>query len=115
MPNIFKVFKDNEEKSIELEETLFFLREAKAVRIKSKGHVSTEDFWYEQRDDEWVIVLSGAGEIEWPCGRKRMLKTGDWLFLPRFEQHRVSYTSTEPPCVWLAIYGQIEMEVGFDD
>lgn len=109
MGNIFADFKDEEILSEELEENLLSIKSARIARIKSKGHFSPKGFWYEQTDDEWVLVLSGEGEIEWPCGRKKLLKEGEWLFLPRGEKHRVSYTSHKPPCVWLAIYGQITM------
>ena len=37
-------------------------------------------------------------------GRDRELGEGDYLFLPAHCRHRVAWTRSEPPTVWLAIY-----------
>ena len=108
VPNIFKNFKKLKDDFYEIEEDLIFMKDARLARIKSCGQVSAEGFWYEQPEDEWVMVLDGEGELEWQDGRKKLLRAGDYLFLPAFEKHRVCYTSQQPPCIWLAIYGKIE-------
>lgn len=108
MPNIFTSFKKGENEFSEIEENLFFMKEARLARIKSFGQVSKEGFWYEQKEDEWGMVLAGEGEIEWVDGRKKLLHAGDYIFLPALQKHRVSYTSKQPPCIWLAIYGEIK-------
>jgi cupin 2 domain-containing protein len=107
LQNIFEFSKTGGEISDEL----FKFREGRAVRILSSGQASGPGFWYEEEEDEWVIVLGGEGKIEWPNGQKKLLKAGDWLFLPAREKHRVAYTSACPPCVWLAVYGK-EIEHG---
>ncbi|MDR2007096.1 MAG: cupin domain-containing protein [Acidaminococcales bacterium] len=104
MQNIFECFQGNNGK--EITEELFRLKEGRVARIISTGQKSAPGFWYEEKEDEWVIVLLGEGEIEWPDGRRKFLKAGDWLFLPALEKHRVAYTSACPPCVWLAVYGK---------
>ncbi len=93
---------------------LFNIESGHVKCIKSFGYQSPKGFWHEQPDDEWVIVLEGQGEIEFLDGSKQFLQKGDSLFIPRLKKHRVSYTSCEVPCVWLAIYGDIELE-GNDD
>ena len=108
MKNIFKNFYGGSK--TEIEEEIFTAKNIKLARIKSIGHTSSENFWYEQDTDEWVMVLGGFGEIEWPDGSKKMLGAGDYIFIPAFEKHRVSYTSQDPPCIWLAAYGQITKE-----
>ena len=75
-------------------------------RIVSTGQVSPEGFWYDQEEDEWVSVLEGEGEVEFPGGEKRRLKRGDTLFLPAHLRHRVSFTTARPPCVWLGVFGR---------
>ncbi len=107
MQNIYWGFA---EKGKEEEQTLLSLSKGRLARIKSCGHVSPPGYWYDQEEDEWVMVLGGEGELEWPCGGKKRLKAGDWLFIPAHQRHRVSYTSSEPPCIWLAIYGNLKME-----
>lgn len=73
-------------------------------RIISRGHISKEGFWYEQTEDEWVMVLQGAGEICWADESKTMLKAGDGVLIPKNCRHRVSMTTSEPECIWLALF-----------
>ena len=91
---------------------LFRLTAGRVLRIQSCGQVSPPGFWYEEPEDEWIAVLTGEGELEWPDGGRQRLKSGDWLFIPAGEKHRVSYTSSRPPCFWLAVYGRIEVDDG---
>lgn len=76
-------------------------------RIVSVGQVSPPDFWYDQERDEWVVVLQGNAILGWEDGSKAELKVGDWVLIPAYKKHRVEYTSTEPPCLWLAVHGDI--------
>ena len=76
-------------------------------RIVSVGQVSPPDFWYNQERDEWVVVLQGSAILAWEDGSKAELKVGDWVLIPAHKKHRVEYTSTEPPCLWLAVHGNI--------
>ena len=74
-------------------------------RIVSEGHVSPEGFWYDQDEPEWVALLQGTAELEFEDGRRHPMEAGDWLAIPAHERHRVAYTSSAPPCVWLAVFG----------
>lgn len=72
-------------------------------RIVSTGQSSDE--WYDQEDDEWVVLLSGgAGLLIEDEGQDRELAPGDWLFLPAHCRHRVTWTQAQPATVWLAIH-----------
>jgi len=73
-------------------------------RIVSYGFPTPDGFWYNDANNEWVLVLAGEAEIEYKDGRKIKLKAGDYLLIPSHEEHRVSYTSTEPNCTWLCLY-----------
>lgn len=73
-------------------------------RIISHGHVTPEGTWYDQEEDEWVIVLHGNAGIGYPDGTEQTLNAGDACFLPKHVQHRVAWTSS--PCVWLAVFGE---------
>ena len=44
--------------------TLFESESVKIQRIVSKNYSSPADFWYDQADDEWVIVLRGDATLE---------------------------------------------------
>ena len=73
-------------------------------RITSMGQVSPEGFWYEQEENEWLMLLEGEARLQLESGEEISLKRGDTYFLPALKKHRVSYTSTEPICLWLAIF-----------
>ena len=90
----------------EISDILWQTEALRVERIVSWGQVSPEGFWYDQEEDEWVSVLEGAGEVEFSDGTKTRLGRGDALFLPAHVRHRVSFTSKEPPCVWLCVFGK---------
>ncbi len=76
-------------------------------RIISTGQPSPPGFWYNQDRDEWVAVLQGEAVIGWPDGRTVTLRPGDWLLIEAHQVHRVEGTSTNPPCIWLAVHGKL--------
>lgn len=73
-------------------------------RIVSRGHSSPEGFWYDQDEDEFVLLVSGAARIEvvW-CG-EIALEGGDWIDLPRHVRHRVTWTAPDRDTFWLAVF-----------
>ncbi len=74
-------------------------------RIVSTGQASPPDFWYDQADDEWVLLLSGEAmlrleeEVE-----ARHLSAGDYLHLPAHCRHRIDWTHPDQPTIWLAVH-----------
>ena len=74
-------------------------------RIVSTGQASPPGFWYDQADDEWVVVLGGeallrfADELE-----ARRLRPGDFVAIAAHRRHRVDWTSPDQATVWLAIH-----------
>jgi cupin 2 domain-containing protein len=74
-------------------------------RIVSTGQASPPGFWYDQDWAEWVLVLSGQGAllIEGEAA-PRVLEPGSYVHLPAHCRHRVEWTSTEMPTVWLAVH-----------
>jgi cupin 2 domain-containing protein len=73
-------------------------------RIISNGQTSPEGFWYDQPENEWVILLQGEAKITFNDGKETRLQKGDYLFLPSHQKHNISYTSKEPACIWLAVF-----------
>lgn len=73
-------------------------------RIISEGHVSPADFWYDQDESEWVIVIHGRAELEFMNHGTLSLSPGDWVMIEPHEKHRVTYTSANPKCTWLAVF-----------
>jgi len=73
-------------------------------RIVSHGHTSPESDWYNQNENEWVIVLQGAGTIQFKDGSEVTLKPGDYLNIPARQKHRVIWTVPDNPTIWLAVF-----------
>ena len=74
-------------------------------RILSHGHTTPKDSWYDQEEDEWVLVMEGKALLLFPDGKEVSLEKGEHYLLPKHTRHRVIYTST--PCLWLAVFGEI--------
>ncbi|WP_321952850.1 cupin domain-containing protein [Paraburkholderia bannensis] len=73
------------------------------ARIVSTGQASPEGFWYDDPRDEWVVLLTGAAELEFEAHRMRM-KPGDHVHIRAHCRHRVAWTDPQTPTVWLAVY-----------
>lgn len=71
-------------------------------RIVSDGQTSEPGFWYEQAEDEWVLLLAGGAALEYGDGTRVALAVGDSLLIPAGCRHRVAYTV--PRTVWLALF-----------
>lgn len=88
----------------EVFETLHEARGARIERILSQGHTTPAGEFYDQEDDQWVVLLQGEAELTYDDGTTRRLTAGDYVLIPARQRHRVSDTSSEPPCMWLAVH-----------
>ena len=68
------------------------------------GQASPPGFWYDQPQDEWVIVLRGAAGLLVEGEPEQRLGPGDFVFLPARKRHRVTWTGPDEPTVWLAVH-----------
>ncbi len=76
-------------------------------RIVSNGQVTPAGEWYDQCSDEWVVLIQGEAVLEYEVGEKVRLFAGDHVLIPARARHRVVFTSAEPPCIWLAVFGEL--------
>lgn len=91
----------------ELVSTLLSGTQFRVERIVSRGHVSPADFWYEQTEHEWVLLVSGRATLRFAADDKIIeLEPGDYLNIPCHRRHRVEWTTPDTDTVWLAIYYQ---------
>lgn len=74
------------------------------AQIISKGQCSPDDYWYDQQENEWVLVVKGAGNLIFENGEQVELKPGDYLNIPAHKKHRVSWTDPEEETIWLAVF-----------
>lgn len=86
----------------EIFETLLTNKSIKIERIVSYGQTTKEDYWYDQKEDELVVVLKGDAKIKYKSGKIFELKSGSSLYIKAHTKHQVVYTSN--PTVWLAIF-----------
>lgn len=101
--NIFSLPEELPDK--ELTDLLCQNKSFRIERIVSSGQTSPEGFWYDQDEDEWVVVLQGSAKLRFYNGRAVSLNKGDHFYIPAHLKHRVEYTSKTPKCIWLCVFG----------
>ena len=66
-------------------------------RIVSTGQASPPGFWYDQPDDEFVVLLTGAARLRFEEGDVTLdMKPGDWVEIPAHVRHRVECDAGRP-------------------
>ena len=88
--NIFEqiIVDKSEEKFFEI----FKNEKIKIEKIVSNGQISPENFWYEQEENEFVLLLEGFAIVEFEDFEME-LKKGDCLNIKAMQKHRVKLTS----------------------
>ena len=86
-------------------DTLLQDEDCRLERIISIGHATAPGDWFDQDEDEWVVVLQGRAAVRFADEAvARSLAAGDYLWIPARCRHRVEWTSATPPVVWLALH-----------
>ncbi|ABC78662.1 cupin domain-containing protein [Syntrophus aciditrophicus] len=90
------------------EEKIDGLLETSAFRVErivSRGQASPPGYWYDQEEQEWVLLLSGSAGLKF-FGQDALtiLKPGDSLLIPAHARHRVEWTDPAQDTVWLAFF-----------
>jgi len=70
--------------------------------IVSHGAASPDGFWYDQSENEWVLLAQGDAVLEFERDEKVLLTAGDYLLIPAHRKHRVESCSAD--AVWLALH-----------
>lgn len=74
-------------------------------RIVSTGQASPPGFWYDQEEDEWVLLLTGRAGLRLEGQENvRTLNPGDHVHIPAHTRHRVEWTDDQERTIWLAIF-----------
>ncbi len=87
----------------ELLQTLLERPGIRIERIVSRGHASPSDFWYDQEEHEWVLLLQGAARVQFE-DRTIELSPGDYVDIPAHQRHRVAWTTPDEVTIWLAVF-----------
>ncbi len=89
----------------EVFETLLQTGTTRLERIVSHGQASPPDFWYDQSQAEWVLLLSGCAGVRFAEEADVVvLRPGDYLNIPAHRRHRVEWTAAGVATVWLALH-----------
>lgn len=89
----------------EVFETILKKDNISITRIVSNGHTTHEGDWYDQTDDEWVILLQGQATVLYEKDERLIkLMPGDYLFIPSHTRHRVDWTLPDNNTIWLAVH-----------
>jgi cupin 2 domain-containing protein len=74
-------------------------------RIVSQGQATPAGCWYDQPQDEWVLLLKGSAGLAF-AGEEELitLGAGDSLLIPARQRHRVEWTDPQGHTVWLALH-----------
>lgn len=83
--------------------TLLATAEFKIERIVSQGQHSAPDFWYDQQQAEWILLIQGHAELEFEDA-VISLTAGDYLNIPTHKKHRVKSTASDQITIWLAVF-----------
>ena len=100
--NIFDKIPDNIDK--EIFNDIVKTKKLRIERIISKGQTSPDSGWYDQDENEWVMVIEGCGVIAFFDGSKIKLNKGDYVNIPKHTKHKVIWTDTNNITLWLAIF-----------
>ncbi len=86
-------------------ETLLTGKAFRVERIVSHGQSSPAGFWYDQPQDEWVLVMRGQAKLEFAGEPEPLtMQPGDCVHITAHRKHRVAWTSADEPTIWLAIH-----------
>ena len=74
-------------------------------RIVSTGQASPPDFWFDQDEGEWMVLLQGEAKLRFADeADARHLRAGDFIDIAPHRQHRVDWTAPDQATVWLAVF-----------
>lgn len=88
----------------EIIDTIISTKDLKIERIVSQGQCSPDGFWYDQKDNEWVIIIKGKAILEFATQEEIILNEGEYINIPAHKKHRVKWTDPQRKTIWLAIY-----------
>lgn len=89
----------------ELVDTLASGRDVRIERIVSKGHCSPPGYWYDQDQQEWVLLVQGEAVLRFERDNRSVrLTAGTYVHIAAHERHRVEWTAEQSETIWLAVF-----------
>lgn len=87
----------------EITEILVQAKHVRIERIVSQGHVSPDGFWYDQTENEFVLLIHGVARLRFE-DEVVEITAGDWVNVPAHRKHRVEWTTPKTRTIWLAVF-----------
>lgn len=89
----------------EIVHSLVQSQHVKIERIVSQGQCSAPDFWYDQEQNEWVLLVQGEATLRFEREDKVVhLTAGMYVNIAAHERHRVEWTKEGEETIWLAVF-----------
>lgn len=89
----------------EIFDTLCASDSLRIERIVSRGQASPAGFWYDQEQNEFVLVVKGSAGLKIENRDDIVvLKAGDYLTIAAHVKHRVEWTDPAGETIWLAVH-----------
>lgn len=103
--NVKNIFSDLPLSEAEVFESIIQKDNFKLERIISRGNSSAEGEWYDQSNDEWVLLLKGSAALQFEGEQELLLlQPGDYILIPAHKKHRVEWTDKTTETLWLAVH-----------
>ena len=89
----------------EVFETIVTSESIKIERIVSKSHRTVDNYWYDQKKNEWVMIIKGSAGLRFENDQKMVeMMQGDYINIPAHCRHRVEWTDPDVETIWLAVH-----------
>jgi cupin 2 domain-containing protein len=89
----------------EMFETVVGSEQVRIERIVSDDHASPQGCWFDQNENEWVLLLQGSAGLRFEGEDEILvLNRGDWIEIPAHVKHRVEWTDPKEKTLWLAVF-----------
>lgn len=89
----------------ELIQTLAASCSVRIERIVSDGHATPPGEWYDQKREEWVLLVSGGATLQFDDNAPPLtLKPGDHVMIPANCRHRIERTDLLQKTIWVAVH-----------
>ena len=87
----------------ELAQALLQTPQIRIERIVSLRLSAPQDYWYDQEQNEWVLLVAGAATLRFEDEVVEM-KAGAFINIPAHRKHRIEWTNPNQPTIWLAVH-----------
>lgn len=105
--NIFKNLPDSSKG--EIFQDIIDNHNFKLESIVSSGQATPDGEWYDQPNDEWVLLLQGSGVLIFEDESESCrMNPGDHILISAHKKHRVEETDKNGKSIWIALHFNYE-------